>query len=102
MRSFDRFTSRELADRIARSEMEVERLIARLSTRPDLDLVFHRPDRSWVHRGRIGEDHDIVDHCGNCGAHVGQQLILAGERIRCTYCDRVLGRGGGPQEGAAG
>ncbi|MEM9301062.1 MAG: hypothetical protein AAGE01_03070 [Pseudomonadota bacterium] len=90
IRSFDRFSAQELAKRIDRSELEVEQLIARLSTRPDLDLVFHRPDRTWAHRGRISEDHAIVDHCSSCGAHVGQQLILEGERIRCTYCDQVL------------
>lgn len=90
IKSFDRFSAAELAAKTERSEMEVEQMLARLVARRDVDLVFHRPDRTWLHRGRIEGDHDIIERCTACGASIGQQLILRGERIRCTYCDAYL------------
>lgn len=90
VRSHDRFTSEELARKVGRTEAQVEELIAQLTNRPDVDLVFHRPDRSWMHRGRIREAHAVVSKCPSCGAGVGSQLIFAGEDIACPYCSSPL------------
>ena len=70
--------------------MEVEGLIVRLGNRDDIDLVFHRPDRSWLHRGRIDPGHNVVTQCPSCGAQVGAQLVMAGEKIPCQYCNTPL------------
>lgn len=90
VRSLDRFTSAELATKTGLPEMEAEQWVMRLANEPDIDLVLHRPDRTWLHRGRLADDDDVIDHCSSCGADVGKQVILAGEKISCQYCGKNL------------
>ncbi len=90
VRSHDRFTSGEMATKLGRNEVEVEQSIVTLGNRSDLDLVFHRPDRAWMHRGRIKTAHAVVDKCGSCGANVGHQIVFEGESVACQYCDSPL------------
>jgi hypothetical protein len=90
IRSHDRFTTDEMAAKVGQPAIEVERLVVRLGNRDDIDLVFHRPDRTWLHRGRINVAHAVVDRCPSCGASIGSQIIFAGEQIACPYCDSPL------------
>jgi hypothetical protein len=71
VRSHDRFTTDEMAAKVHRPPPEVEAAIVLLGNRDDLDLVFHRPDRAWMHRGRIRVEHAVVTKCPSCGAGVG-------------------------------
>src|SRR5688572_15252364 len=41
MRTHDRFTAKEMAAKIGKSEMETESLIARIANEQKVDLVFH-------------------------------------------------------------
>lgn len=90
VRGFDRFSSAELAEKIGHTEMEVEGHIARLSARTDIELVFHRPDRTWYHLNRVADEDDVVRNCKSCGADVGTQLVFKNETVACTYCGKSL------------
>jgi hypothetical protein len=91
MRSHDAFTAAELALRIGRSELETEQLIHRIDERtPDLDLVFHRASRRYIHRTRLEAGAYVVERCGRCGAPTGHQVVLPGEWPTCAYCQAPL------------
>ncbi len=90
VRSRDRFTTDQLAKDLGRPAAQVEEQIVLLGNRDDLDLVFHRPDRTWLHRGRVRVAHAVVTKCPSCGAGVRSQIIFAGEDIACPYCDSPL------------
>jgi hypothetical protein len=91
IRNHERFTVPELAQKIGRTELETERLIAVLSQRnKDLTLVFHRPSRQYMHQGVLQSSATVVESCPKCGAPQGRQAILAGETANCTHCDARL------------
>ncbi len=90
VRSHDRFTTTEVSDKLELPFDAAEALILELAQRPDLDLVFHRPDQSWMHRGRLRVKHAVVTKCPSCGAGVGSQVVFAGESVACPYCDSPL------------
>ncbi len=91
IRNHERFTVGELAQKIGRNELQTERLIASLSNRTeDLNLVFHRSTRQYIHLSVLQSTATVVENCPKCGAPQGRQVILEGERANCTHCDAML------------
>lgn len=92
IRNHERFTTTEMAKKIGRTELQTERLIAKLTERnDDLHLVFHRPTQQYLHRSVVEASATIVDTCPKCGAPQGQQVILQGEQVFCTHCEAQIG-----------
>ncbi len=92
VRSYDRFTVAELAQKIGRTELETEALVARIiASNSGIDLVFHRPSRSYIHRARLAAGQHVVERCPSCGAPTNREVVFDGERVPCTYCGAVLG-----------
>jgi hypothetical protein len=90
IRTHDRFTSEEMAQKVGRSVMEVEKLIAQIAHEDKMDLVFHRSDRTYLHRGRIAQTARVYEACPSCGAALSNEVALEGEQVICVYCNRVL------------
>lgn len=90
VRSSDAFTAIAVAQHLGGTPAEAEEAIQALAARPDLDLVFHGPDRSWMHRARIKTRHAIVSRCASCGGNVGAQVVFVGETVACSYCGVAL------------
>lgn len=90
IRTHDRFTSEEMARKVDRTVLEVERLIAEIAHAEKMDLVFHRPDRSYMHRARIAHGARVFDACPSCGARLSHEIVLEGEQLTCVYCNSVL------------
>lgn len=90
VRSHDRFTTVELAGKLDLPFDAAEALILELAQRPDLDLLFHRPDQSWMHGARLRVKHAVVTKCPSCGAGVGSQVVFVGESVACPYCHSPL------------
>jgi len=90
VRSSDSFTATEVAHHVGGTPAEAEEAIQVLAARADLDLVFHAPDRTWMHRARIKKKHAIVSKCGSCGGNVGAQVVFVGETVSCQYCGTAL------------
>ncbi|MEZ4385899.1 MAG: hypothetical protein R3A79_31560 [Nannocystaceae bacterium] len=88
--SLDSFTPGELAQKIGRSEMETESLLAALIAGRQVDLAFHRQTGRYLHRGRLQRAHQVIDRCSSCGAAVGHELVFAGESAQCRYCGNRL------------
>ena len=91
LRTHDRFTVEEMARKIGKTEMETDQLIARIVDEEKLDLVFHRPDRTYMHRNRVASGARVLEKCGSCGAALHHELVLEGEVVSCAYCGRALG-----------
>jgi hypothetical protein len=92
VRSYDRFTVAELAQKIGRTELETETLVARIiAANNGVDLVFHRPSRSYIHRARLAAGQRVVERCPSCGAPTNREVVFDGERVPCTYCGATLG-----------
>lgn len=92
LRSHDEFTITEMAQKIGRTELETEQLVARAITEDKLDLVFHRADRRYLHRNRIRQSFKVFERCSACGGQLRHELALEGEVVSCPYC-------GSPVEG---
>ncbi len=91
VRSHDRFSVGELAQKIGRSELETEVLINRIAHRDrTIDLVFHRPSRQYIHRARLQGGQIVVDACPRCGAPSGGAVVFPGEQLQCLYCGAPL------------
>lgn len=91
MRVYDRFTAAEIAKKIGIREPEADRLILRLAQEEKLDLVFHRPDRSYMHKSRIAaQNARVFDACRSCGARLPHEVALEGESAACVYCGTAL------------
>ena len=90
VRSNDRFTAIEVSQHLGGTPAEAEEAIQALAGHSDLDLVFHSPDRSWMHRARIKTQHTVVSKCPSCGGNVGSQVVFVGERVSCSYCGVAL------------
>jgi hypothetical protein len=91
IRSHDRFSVGELAAKIGRTELETESLVSRVVADDNgIDLVFHRPTREYIHRGRLAADGRVVDRCSACGAPTSHQVVFPGETVPCTYCNAPL------------
>ncbi|MCA9658029.1 MAG: hypothetical protein KC486_06775 [Myxococcales bacterium] len=88
--SLDSFTPRELAQKIGKTEMETEALLAALIAQRKADLAFHRQTGRYLHRNRLQRAHQVIDRCPSCGASVGQELVFAGEAAECRYCGNRL------------
>ncbi|HEX3595507.1 MAG TPA: hypothetical protein VHU80_10405 [Polyangiaceae bacterium] len=92
VRSYDRFTVAELAQKIGRTELETEGVVARIiAANNGVDLVFHRPSRSYIHRSRLAAGQHVVDRCPSCGAPTNREVVFDGERVPCTFCGAALG-----------
>lgn len=87
LRTHDQFTVAEIAQKLGGSEAETEQLIIRAVAQHRLDLVFHRSDRTYMHRDRIRRDCRVYDRCGACGASLQHELAIEGEAITCPYCN---------------
>lgn len=91
LRSHDRFTVSDIAQKIQRSELETELLIAELNQSDDnIELVFHRPTREYIHRNRLRQDERIIDRCNSCGATFTGQVLTVTEKVLCEYCGSPL------------
>jgi hypothetical protein len=90
VRSSDVFTGIEVAKHVGGTPAEAEEAIQVLAARTDVDLVFHSPDRTWMHRARIKKQHSIISKCGSCGGNVGSQVVFVGETVSCQYCGTAL------------
>lgn len=91
IRVYDRFTAAEIAKKVGLREPEADRLILRLAQEEKLDLVFHRPDRSYMHRSRIpAQGVRVFDTCRSCGARLPHEVALEGENAACVYCGSAL------------
>jgi hypothetical protein len=97
IRTHDRFTTSELATKLGTDFVVAQGLIQTLAERTELDLVFHRPDQSWIHRKRLQVKHAIFTNCPSCGVAVGSQVVFEDESVACPYCDSPLRTGGKPQ-----
>ncbi|MCK6552337.1 hypothetical protein L6R52_41285 [Myxococcota bacterium] len=85
-RTHDQFSVAEMAQKIGETELETERLVAEAVTRGELDVVFHRPDRTYLHRNRIRREFKVITKCGSCGAGLKNEVALEGEQLACPYC----------------
>ncbi len=91
IRMHDRFTVTELAAKIGRNELETLAVITEvMAEHDDIDLVFHRADQTYLHRGRIDEGFEVVEKCPSCGASASNQVVFRGERVLCSFCDVPL------------
>ena len=91
IRSHDRFTVAEIAMKTGRTELETERLIAQVDHRDtQIDLVFHRPTRQYMHRGRLAQAERVVERCPRCGAPTQREVVFWGEQPLCMYCNAPL------------
>jgi hypothetical protein len=85
--SHDAFTAGELAPKIGKSEQATERLIAGLSRRAGIPLVYHAGERRYYHPSRLTRRHAVSTHCQRCGAALSREVLFEGETRRCRYCD---------------
>jgi len=90
IRSHDAISVAELARKIGKTELEAESLLAQLVASSDLDLVFHRSRREYLHRGRIQQAYSFFDLCPSCNARIPAQVVFETETIVCEYCDKPL------------
>jgi len=90
VRSHDSFTTDEFARKLGVDYAKAEEEILQVAQREDADLVFHRPDQKWMHRGRLTVKHAVVTKCPSCGAGVGAQVVFEGESVACQYCNQPL------------
>lgn len=87
IRSHDSFQIGEMAIKIGRTELETEAIVHRIDFHAkDIELVFHRPTRSYMHRARMQRGSLLVERCPACGAPTGLQVVFAGESGVCTFC----------------
>src|SRR5882724_840951 len=76
VRSHDRFTVADLANKIGRTELETEGIVARIIVAHNgVDLVFHRPSRTYMHRGRLAAGQHVIDRCPSCGAPTQRDVV---------------------------
>ncbi len=90
VRTHDAFTTEEFARKLGVAYAKAEEEILQVAQRGEADLVFHRPDQTWMHRGRLTTKHAIVTKCPSCGAGVGAQVVFEGESVACEYCNQPL------------
>ena len=79
--------------KIGRTELETEGLIVSLIQQRGLPLVFHRATRRYLHPQRLQAACQVVDRCPQGGAHLGAQVVFAGELLHCQYCEHPLSAG---------
>jgi hypothetical protein len=91
VRSHDRFSVAELSRKIGRTELETEGIVARIIGADNgVDLVFHRPSREYIHRGRLTAGQRVVDKCPSCGAPTEREVVFGDEHVPCTFCGAKL------------
>jgi hypothetical protein len=90
IKTLSSFTASELGQKIGKTEMETETLLARLITEEKLGIGFHRPSRKYFHRDRLQEVHHSYKRCRSCGADLGRHIFFEGEEATCPYCDQSL------------
>jgi len=90
LRTHDRFTADEIAQKFGINPLETEKLILRLAQEEKLDVVFHRADRSYMQRNRIAVGARVLDVCPSCGARLPHEVALEGEQPRCVYCGTAM------------
>lgn len=87
IRSHDRFTVAELSQKIGRTELETEGIVARVSAGGGgIDLVFHRPSREYIHRARLSAGQRVVEAYPSCGAPTNHAVVFEGETVPCAFC----------------
>jgi hypothetical protein len=98
IKSYNAFTVAELAQKIGKTELETEGLVATLIAQEQLNLGFHRQTRQYLHRSRLTTAHTCLQACPSCGAAIGTEIIFEGEEVYCQYCDQLLSQGNAPRE----
>jgi len=87
LRTYDRFNISEIAKKMNKSEANAEKIIFDFITRKkEIDLVYHRPSRQYMHRHIVKENHKVFTKCGNCGANLYNLIFFEGENPSCPYC----------------
>ena len=90
VRALDVFTVAEMAQKIGRSEGETEKLVLDVAAREKLDLAFDAHARRFFRRSAVRIASSVAERCPSCGAALGARPILAGEEVRCQYCNELI------------
>jgi len=88
--SYDRFTLTEMAQKIGKTELETEHLLAEAISVHNLALLFHRASHQYLKREKLEGAYKIINNCPNCGAGITSQVLYEGEQMRCPYCDSLI------------
>jgi len=89
--SRDRLPLTEVARQTGRPERQAEQLVNHLNQKYGLGLVYMPVERQFVLRSRVTPAPQLPRHCPACGAPNETALLLAGERLKCSYCGAPLG-----------
>ena len=90
VRTRDRFTARELAEKLGQTEVAAELLIGRVTEADNgIDLVYHRSTSEYFQRAALGEGAVTPDHCDACGAP-SREVFLPGEPVICGFCKKAM------------
>ena len=86
VRTRDAFTVEELAVHLGCAPGEAQILLNQDIARYRLPLVVHQASRRYLRLDRLQNPAQIASHCQSCGAAIGQQIVFAGEQLRCSHC----------------
>lgn len=88
VRTYRRIGLADLARKLGKSELETEKVLVGAVDKGLVPGFIDRATNEFVVQEAIGQE-VYVETCPHCGGRV-QQRYLAGETIRCPYCQSVI------------